>query len=228
MSGMMKLEKGIYFISGIDTDIGKTVCTGILARDQLAQGRAVITQKLVQTGCEFLSEDIEKHRALMGFEAGERFLEDKQGLTAPQIFAYPASPHLATKLENKDIDLAKIDKATRRLAERYEVVLLEGAGGLMVPLTEALLCIDYIAAKGYPCILVTSGRLGSINHTLLSLHALQQYRIDLHSLVYNAHHDSQDPLIAMDTRAFLQNYLQKHFPTAQFYEVATQKCQKPK
>lgn len=220
----MKLEKGIYFISGIDTDIGKTVGTGILARELMAQGRAVITQKMVQTGCEFLSEDIEEHRRWMGLAEDERFLEDKEGLTAPQIFAYPASPHLATKLENKSLDLALIEQATQVLAERYEVVLLEGAGGLMVPLTEELLCIDYVATKGYPSILVTSGRLGSINHTLLSLHALRQYQITLHGLIYNAHHDSEDSLIAMDTQRYLQDYLQKHFPAAQFYVVPGQKA----
>lgn len=215
----MKLDKGIYFISGIDTDIGKTVCTGVLAREVMAQGQTVITQKLIQTGCQFFSEDIEKHRELMGLEAAERFLEDLQGLTAPAIYAYPASPHLATKLENKTIDLEKIEKATITLAERYDVVLVEGAGGLMVPLSEQVLCIDYLAAKGYPCVLVTSGRLGSINHTLLSLYALKQHKVPLHSLVFNAHDDSKDPLIAIDTREYLQKYLQEHFPEAQFFDV---------
>ncbi|MDO5666745.1 MAG: dethiobiotin synthase [Alcaligenaceae bacterium] len=217
----MKLEKGIYFISGIDTDIGKTVCTGMLAQQQMALGQTVITQKLIQTGGQGFSEDIEKHRELMGLQQGERFLEDLQGLTAPAIYAYPASPHLASKLENKVIDLDRIDAASRILAQRYEVVLIEGAGGLMVPLSEEVLCIDYLATRGYPCILVTSGRLGSINHTLLSLHALQQYKVPVYSLLFNAHDDSQDPLIAVETRQFLQRYLQKHFPTAQFFEVAS-------
>lgn len=215
----MEFKKGIYFISGIDTDIGKTMCTGVLARELMSQGRSVITQKLVQTGCHECSEDIEKHRQLMGLKADERFAEDQQGLTAPMIYAYPASPHLAAKLENKVMDLSVIDAATQRLAERYEVVLLEGAGGLMVPLSEQTLCIDYLAAKSYPCVLVTSGRLGSINHTLLSLHSLRQYQIPLHSLVFNAHDDAKDPLIAEDSRHYLQKYLARHFPEAQFYEV---------
>lgn len=216
---LMKFENGVYFITGIDTDIGKTICTGVLARHALAQGQAVITQKLIQTGCQGSSDDLEKHRAMMGLTADERFLEDKQGLTAPAIYAYPASPHLAAKLENKSIDLSTLDKSTQTLAERYDVVLVEGAGGLMVPLSEDLLCIDYLATRAYPCILVTSGRLGSINHTLLSLFALKQYGIALHTLVFNGHDGSNDVMVAAETRHYLKNKLQEYFPEANWYEV---------
>lgn len=71
------------------------------------------------------------------------------------------------------------------MAERFEIVLLEGAGGLMVPLTTSLLTIDYVAQHQFPVILVTSGRLGSINHTLLSLEALKSRGLKLKALVYN-------------------------------------------
>ncbi|MEE3547477.1 ATP-dependent dethiobiotin synthetase BioD, partial [Pseudomonas aeruginosa] len=73
------------------------------------------------------------------------FQEDHDKLTMPEIFSYPASPHLATRLDNREIDFQKIENATQTLAERFEIVLLEGAGGLMVPLTTSLLTIDYVA-----------------------------------------------------------------------------------
>lgn len=212
----LNFEKGIYFISGIDTDIGKTVATGILAKQLLNQGVSIITQKLVQTGNDGFSEDIAKHRQLM---KKNDFPEDNEGLTAPQIFKYPASPHLATRLENKHLDLDKITSATQVLAERYDVVLLEGAGGLMVPLTTDLLTIDYVAQHNYPIILVTSGRLGSINHTLLSLYALKQFGVALHSIVFNAIHDAQDQVIAQDTRQYLQQKMIAMFPQAQWIEL---------
>lgn len=83
--------------------------------------------------------------------------EDKEGLTMPEIFSYPASPHLASQLDNRPIDFGKIKRATEELSERYDYVLLEGAGGLMVPLTTELLTIDYIAQENYPLILLLPG-----------------------------------------------------------------------
>lgn len=214
--GGIMMQKGVYFITGIDTDIGKTVATGFLAQQLLAQGVNVITQKLIQTGNQGYSEDIAKHRQIMG----KSFLEDEQGLTAPQIFTYPASPHLAVQLENKTLDIAKITRATAQLKQDYDVVLLEGAGGLMVPLTSDMLTIDYVAEQDYPIVLVTSGRLGSINHTLLSILAIQQYQLELKAVVFNAIHDSQDEVIATDTREYLQHYLQKVSPKTQWIELA--------
>lgn len=211
----MKFNKGVYFISGIDTDIGKTIATGYIAKTLLDQNINVITQKLVQTGNSEYSEDVLKHREMMV----RSFPEDATGLTSPQIFKYPASPHLATRLENKQLELDVILQATQSLAARYDVVLLEGAGGLMVPLTEQLLTIDYIAQQQYPVVLVTSGRLGSINHTLLSLRAIKNYDLKLHAVVYNQIHDHQDHLIADDTKTFLKQYLDQNFDDVHWIEL---------
>lgn len=209
--------KGVYFVSGIDTDIGKTVATGMLAKQLLQQGKSVITQKPVQTGCQNIADDIAVHRNIMGIPMQEA---DKQRLTMPEIFSYPASPHLAARLDGRVLDLDKIRTATQELAAQYEIVLVEGAGGLMVPLTENLLTIDYIQQQDYPVILVTSGRLGSINHTLLSLAALKQYGISLHSLIFNHIHDSKDKTVAGDTLEYLKGRLKDEFPEAQWQELA--------
>ena len=208
--------KGVYFVSGIDTDIGKTVATGVLAKQLLQQGKSVITQKPVQTGCKNIAEDIAVHRKIMGIPMQEA---DKQGLTMPEIFSYPASPHLAARLDGRTLDLGKICTTTQELATQYEIVLVEGAGGLMVPLTEDLLTIDYIKQQAYPVILVTSGRLGSINHTLLSFAALKQYGIRLHSLVFNHIHDSSDECVAQDSLNYLQCCLKDSFPEAEWLEL---------
>lgn len=208
--------KGVYFVSGIDTDIGKTVATGVLAKQLLQQGKSVITQKPVQTGCRDIAEDIAIHRKIMGISMQEA---DKQKLTMPEIFSYPASPHLAARLDGRALDLDKICTATQELAAQYEIVLVEGAGGLMVPLTEDLLTIDYIQQQAYPVVLVTSGRLGSINHTLLSFAALKQYGIRLHSLVFNHIHDSSDKCVAQDSLNYLQCRLKDSFPEAEWLEL---------
>ena len=206
----------IYFISGIDTGIGKTYTTGYLAKLWNEQGQQVITQKLIQTGNVDVSEDIQQHREIMGTGW---LPEDESKLTMPEIFSYPASPHLATKLDGRDIDFDKIEAATQQLAEKFEVVLLEGAGGLMVPLTTELLTIDYLEQKKFPVILVSSGRLGSINHTLLSLEALKARGLSLYALAYNLNDESQDPLISKDTSEYLKAYLAKHFPDALWIDI---------
>ena len=210
------MSDSVYFVSGIDTGIGKTYATGYLAKLWNTQGQSTITQKLIQTGNVDVSEDIEKHRDIMGTGW---LPEDHEKLTMPEIFSYPASPHLATQLDGRNIDFEKIEKATEILQQRFDVVLLEGAGGLMVPLTTELLTIDYIVQKQLPVILVSSGRLGSINHTLLSLFAIQHYGLKLHALMFNAIHDSKDSLIATETRQYLKRYLAKHFPDSEWHEL---------
>lgn len=212
----INLPKGIYFIGGIDTDIGKTYATGHIAQCCLKNQQHIITQKLIQTGCQHESEDILIHRKIMGINQTEA---DKQMLTAPQILEYPASPHLAAKLENKHIDLEEIKQASMKLAQNYDIVLIEGAGGLMTPLNQELTTLDYIAQQNYPIILVTSSKLGSINHTLLNLHAIKQYQLNLYALAFNSIHDQQNTVIANDTRQFLQHYLTHHFPKAQWWEI---------
>jgi len=206
----------VVFVSGIDTEIGKTVVTGWLARQWRDEGVDVITQKLVQTGCVGASDDILLHRRIMGCGL---FDEDRDGHTMPALYAYPASPHLAARLEGRSLDLEAIDRATAHLCERYETVLVEGAGGLMVPLTEQLLTIDYVARRGWPLLLVTSGRLGSINHTLLSLEAIAARGIALHGIAWNGRDDGNDEVIAAESRGFLRDWMQARFPQACWYDV---------
>lgn len=210
------IKSNVFFVSGIDTNIGKSYATGYLAREWNKNGVRTITQKLVQTGNTTVSEDIELHRSIMGCGLLD---VDHEGLTMPEIFTYPCSPHLAAEMDRRTIDFDKINRATEVLSEKFDTVLLEGAGGLMVPLTRELLTIDFVAMQGYPLILVTSGRLGSINHTLLSLEAVERRGMQLHSLVYNLHPECEDKVIQADTLAYLQNYLQGHFLKARFVTV---------
>ncbi|MCH5229486.1 MAG: ATP-dependent dethiobiotin synthetase BioD [Muribaculaceae bacterium] len=202
------------FISGIDTDAGKTYATGYLARQYKAEGRKVVTVKFIQTGCEITSEDIEKHREIMG----ESLPEDAEGLTAPIIFSYPASAQLAARLENREINLSLIDNSIEILEKSYDVILIEGAGGLMVPITDDFFSIDFAKNRKLPVILVTNGILGSINHTLLSLEAIKNRNIELKALAYNTFFD-KDKIICEDTREFLKRYLIRHFPKASWIEI---------
>jgi dethiobiotin synthetase len=196
----------VLVLAGIDTGIGKTFATGHLARALADSGRQVITQKIVQTGCDGMSEDIAVHRELMGIGLQD---VDLDGTTCPYVFRFPASPHLAARLEGSSIDIMTIRRATFMLQKRYELVLLEAAGGLLVPLNDELLLADYVRDAGYGLVLVTSPRLGSINHTLLSLEACVSRGISVHGVVYNRFGQA-DVAIADDTRRVIAGSLKRY------------------
>lgn len=209
------MNQPVLFVTGIDTDAGKTYATAYLARLLAREGRSVITQKFIQTGCTDSSEDIEAHRRLCGTGM---LPEDLDHTTAPVIFTYPASAQLAAAIDGRTIDLAAIERSTERLAARYDTVLIEGAGGLMVPVTDDYFTIDYVASHRLPTVLVTNGRLGSINHTILSLEALASRGIEVVAVVYNRHFD-KDKTIAADTFGFIKRYLASHFPAAELIDM---------
>lgn len=202
-------------MSGIDTDAGKTYCTAWLANRLRSEGKRVITQKFIQTGCTGSSEDIEAHRRLMGVPPTEY---DLDGTTAPVIFSYPASAQLAARIDGKVIDLGVIDRARERLEGAFDVVLVEGAGGLMVPITDEFFAVDYAATRGLPIALVTNSRLGSINHTVLSLEAIKSRGIELDSVLYNTYFD-RDAEICADTRSFIERYVRRHFPGTPIHDI---------
>lgn len=196
----------VYCISGIDTGIGKTIVTGLLAKSCLKNGINVITQKVVQTGCTGLSEDIIRHRQIMEIDLQPA---DFAGLTCPYVFPIPCSPHLAAKLDNQSIDCDVIRKATGALQQQFELVFLEGAGGLFVPLNKNETLLDYFAVERYPLILVSSSRLGSINHTLSALALARSRNMDVVAIVYNRFEDT-DPRIEEDSKQVFSAYMKKN------------------
>ncbi len=201
----------IIFVSGTDTDAGKSYATGWLAAQIAREGDTVATMKFVQTGNVGRSEDIEIHRRLMGVDS---IPEDELGITAPEIYSYPASPSLAAKIDGRPVDLRKIENCMERLSGAYDTLLVEGAGGLMVPLDyEGTLTIDFPLANNLPVALVTNGKLGSINHTILALEAIRARGMRLHSLLYNTYFD-YDSVIAADSLEYMKMYVGKYFPDA--------------
>lgn len=202
---------GVLFVSGVDTDCGKTFVTARLAAHLLGRGLRVVTQKPVQTGCDGpMADDIVEHRRQMGCAT---LPEDAEGLTCSYLFRKPASPALAARLEGVEIDPARIDGHMRRLARAYDAVLVEGAGGLMVPLTDSLLTIEYVASRRLPLALVATSRLGGINHALLSISACRAYGVDLRSVVFNRM-PADEEAMADDNLAAVRQYSARLFPEA--------------
>lgn len=227
----------IHFITAIDTDAGKSIATGGYARQLMQQGHRVITMKVAQTGCTGMSDDIVTHRRLMGIDL---LPEDVRGDTCPYLFPFPASPHLSAALAGQVIDPAHIEACVARLSGDYDRVVVEGVGGLMVPLTRVretgralsvpsvdglveplapgLLLIDWVAQQGWPVVLVTSARLGSINHTLLSLEAIHRRGMPLAGIIFNQYPQAP-PVMAADTREVIRGVVQRDFAGAFWMEL---------
>lgn len=205
----------VFFISGIDTGVGKSVATGLLARFLRAAGINGISAKLVQTGGAGISEDILTHRRLEGAQLRP---EDYSGETCPYLFELAASPHLAAETAGLNIYPEYLTACVNKLAELYDCVLLEGAGGLMVPLTRALLTADFVAEQGWPLIVVSSGRLGSINQTLLTLEAAQRRGIPLAGVIYNIFPEEK-PEISEDSQIVIRGWLKANNSNAPLIEL---------
>lgn len=203
------------FVTGIGTGVGKSYATGWLAREITAAGHSVTTQKIAQTGNTDLSEDIKTHRKIMGISPTTL---DLTKISAPYLFTHKAAPHLAAKIDNSEIKGETIAEATRVLHKHYPHVIIEGAGGIMVPLKGDYLTIDYIRQHKIPVILVTNGSLGSINPTLLTLYALAHYNIDIFGVVYNPHFD-KDKLVATEAKEYLRDWVLHHYPGTLWFEM---------
>jgi dethiobiotin synthetase len=203
------------FITAIDTDAGKSVVTGLLARELQLYGCNIITAKLAQTGCVSISDDIVTHRQLMGIDL---LPDDENGSTCPYLFPFPASPHLAARLAGSTIKADVLHGTLNNLEANYQWILTEGAGGLMVPLSDSLLTIDFVSERKMPVVLVTSSRLGSINHTLLSIEACYNRQIDIIGVVFN-HFPLNDELIANESVVYIKRYLTAKYPNATWAEI---------
>ena len=203
------MKDNIYFVSGIGTDIGKTYATAFLANKWQKEGINVITQKFIQTGCKGISDDIVVHRRLMKMPL---CTEDTNQTTCGAMFSYPASIHLAAEIDGKKVDLKAIEEKTNCLSEKFDRVLVEGAGGLMVPIRQDLLTIDHIAAMNYKLVFVTNPFLGSINHTLLSFEAMKARNMRLDTLIFNNFtREKRSELIERDSEKIIRLYAEKMF-----------------
>ena len=206
------------FISGIDTDVGKTVACGALANTLLGKGSKVFTQKWVETGVvesnKMVSADLSEHQRI----ANMQFNTADYSLHAPYLFKFPASPHLSASLESCEIDSDLLAKQTRKLESQCQHLLIEGAGGLCVPLNDKILIIDLVEQLKLPIVLVTSGKLGSINHTILSLDYCRQRDLDIRGIIYN-HFPDNSKEISSDSRTVLQRRIKAKNPSVDWIEM---------
>ena len=175
-----------YFITGTDTGIGKTYVTSLLLKAFETIGINVQGIKAVQTGCKLIGDNMIAPDILSYLEASKTVKA-----SAIECFKIPCSPHLAAHLENKKINPKSLIKKIKFLSEKADVNLIEGAGGLLVPLTDKWTVIDMIEALDCEIVLVVGNRIGCINHALLSIEAIKNRGLKLKAIVMNNLYGSQ-------------------------------------
>jgi dethiobiotin synthetase len=171
------------FVTGTDTGVGKTVFAGLLARRLSEQGLSVITQKWIETGTKGFSRDISQHLRFMG--ARRKDLARYEPHVCPYSFSFPASPHLASRLERRTVRAAKIKKSFRLLQKAFDFVVVEGTGGALVPYSGKRLLLDIAKDLKLPVIIVAANRLGAINHTLLTIEAIRRRGMKIAAVIFN-------------------------------------------
>ncbi len=154
------------FISGTDTGVGKTTVACALLRGLRARGLDVGAMKPIETGVG----DAGPLDALALLAAARS--EDPIELACPEQYALPAAPSVAAAREGRDVDVPRLCTAFAALAVRHRLVIVEGAGGLLVPITKSFDMADLALALGLPVLVVARASLGTINHTRLTLAAL--------------------------------------------------------
>jgi dethiobiotin synthetase len=166
-----------FFVTGTGTEVGKTVVAAALAHDLRRKGSTVAVFKPAVTG---LDEPGETDHALLRRAAGSEQSDDE---IAPYRYGPPASPHLAAVEEGDEIDPERLCAGARAAAEAADVLVCEGVGGLLVPLSGSYLVRDFAAELGLPLVIAASPGLGTINHTLLTLESARAAGLSVAAVV---------------------------------------------
>ena len=176
------MVKGI-FITGTDTGVGKTYVASGIAVSLRAQGVNVGVMKPAETGCRIRSGALIAADSIrLARAAGAH---DPLTLINPYRFRKPLAPSVAAELEGKKIQSSRIMNAYRALVRRHDFMIIEGAGGIMVPLSRNYLYLDLARAIKLPVVVVARPGLGTINHTLLTVAALKERGISIAGVVIN-------------------------------------------
>lgn len=171
------------FITGTDTGVGKTVVTAAILAWLRHQGFSAGVMKPIETGVNCECSSPANSDALFLMECGG--IEDDLAEVCPIRMKPAASPFQAALIENRTLQPESILSAYRSLAEKYDWMLVEGVGGIRVPITRDYGVVDLIRDLDLPAVVVARYQLGTLNHTLMTLDTLKQNGIPLRGVVFN-------------------------------------------
>lgn len=185
------------FVTGTDTDVGKTFVTCWIARQMRAAGLKIGAYKPACSGCQTAStgEKVWLDVQYLRSATGDVF---EESLICPQRFAAPLAPPAAAALEGRQVDEQLLASGLDAWKGRVDYLLIEGVGGLLCPLGETLTVLDLVATSGYPLLIVSRMSLGTINHTLLTIEVARARGIPIAGVLMNQSTAAED--ISPDNR----------------------------
>lgn len=171
------------FVTGTDTGVGKTVVAGAIANWFKRRNRHVAVCKIAATGCELRREGLVSEDAeFLAACAGARHPLD---LIAPQRYSEPLAPAIAAERARRPIDWFLINNSIRLMSRGSDLMIVEGVGGIMVPMDDKHTVLDVAVALKIPAVVVARPALGTINHTLLTVNALRDAGVTVAGVVVN-------------------------------------------
>lgn len=185
------MSRGL-FITGTGTGVGKTYVAALIAKSLRDAGKHVGIYKPVASGCELRAGHMESPDAIALWEASGRPGAIER--VCPQMFAAPLAPHLAARAEGRRVDPTLLRGGLQFWRDSCEIVLVEGAGGLMSPISDDDYNADLADEFGYPLVVVAANVLGTINATLQTLIVADTFRegLDVAGIVLNSPQKSGD------------------------------------
>ncbi len=172
------------FVAGTDTEVGKTLVAASLARLLRERGRDVGVMKPFASGCRSEAGDLVADDGVCLARAAES--ADPHELVCPVRLRHPLAPTVAARLEGRSLSLGPVWSALEALCGRHECLIVEGIGGLLVPVTPASLLVDVAVGVGAPVLIVARAGLGTINHSLLTVECARSRGLEVAGIVLNA------------------------------------------
>ena len=183
------MGKGI-FITGTDTGVGKTLIAGGLAGVWVKSGKRIGVMKPIESGCVKSDSGLQPQDALFLKEMS--YSTDDLDLINPYRLEHPLAPSIAAELESVEINLKKIERIYHQLELKYDLMLVEGVGGLLAPLYKTFNNADLIRLLRIPMIVIVRNTLGTINHTLLTVEYARSNGLTIVGIIINTLSDSPD------------------------------------
>jgi dethiobiotin synthetase len=176
------MSKG-FFITGTDTGVGKTVIAGAFIKTVRAQGVSVGAMKPIETGCSRIGTNLCPTDGM--FLRKVAGMDENINQITPYCFEAPVAPSLASEMEGRPVSVSGILEKFNALLQRYHAVVVEGVGGILVPIRKDYFVLDLIKDMALPLIVVARPALGTLNHTLLTVNYALKEGVRVAGVVIN-------------------------------------------